>query len=496
MTVLTTFTSGTSGPDAMDTLNAYLFGQGPLYMGQSATNCRPPRNLMSAGAGRWQRTASPHFARNILPAGVAKAAFPNWRQGTGTAEVTTGAGTIRAWLEYPVGTFTATPETAGGAVSHPVGNTWLTYPVTVPDGAYHRWIVILQNDLGTPFFQFQAPDNVPPGCGWESSTTSIPTTPNGVAANVLFYGPVAIWAPTRRPSWIEMGDSRAEGGTEGLPDSFGESGLLRPSLGPVFGCTNLSQSATSLFDFLSTASKTYRNEMIAGCSHIICPYGVNDLGGAGRTAAQLAADFTTLAGLYPNQKVFATTLPPYLSTSDGFQTIANQTNVITGNNQKVTDFNTLVRAGIPGIAGYFDIARAFDPYRTGRYPVTANPLAQYEIAYPNTGVVFTGSVAANGVMTVTAVTSGTIKPGDPITGSLSSSPNSPQPGSRVMPYGTNSTTGVGGTGTYQLTRAVDATSSKTLYVGGLVTTDGLHWSDVGRALIVNSGAVNPAQLMR
>lgn len=98
-------------------------------------------------------------------------------------------------------------------------------------------------------------------------------------------------------------------------------------------------------------------------------------------------------------------------------------------------------------------------YLSGAADVSSEAMTGNMTAPPATS--FTATVATTGVMTVSAVGSGQIVPGQVLAG-VGLSPNT-----IVQPYGTNSTSGEGGTGTYQVSPAPAVAVS----VGETVTAD-------------------------
>lgn len=91
--------------------------------------------------------------------------------------------------------------------------------------------------------------------------------------------------------------------------------------------------------------------------------------------------------------------------------------------------------------------------------VSAELMSASQLAPPATS--FTATIATTGVMTVTAVGSGEIVPGQVIAGT------GVPANCVVQPYGTNSTNGEGGTGTYQVSPAPGTAIS----VGETITAD-------------------------
>jgi hypothetical protein len=243
----------------------------------------------------------------------------------------------------------------------------------------------------------------------------------------------------------------------------------------------MAASATLLNLFLSGNAYTNRVALGQYFSHVVNAYGINDLNGGGRTVAQLSADRTTFANLFPNNIVVGCTLSPLSGSSDGWFTTANQT--LGAQSILVQNFNEVVRKGISGEAFYWDVSDGTDPYRTGKWPVTRDAGAA---TYGGIQAVFTASIASSGIMTVSAFTSGSpLKVTDWIVSSLTgANPTSPSP-CRIVSFGTGS----GGAGTYQLDKLGMTVASTTMYTGGMVTVDGLHGNLIASEMIRDSGVV-------
>lgn len=470
----------------VDTRTANLRSQ---YLGQVATRCFQNNNYQLGGAGRWQMTRTAHWARDrVLNPTVI---LPGWRLNNGNEQAATISGaTIKVSLEYPAGTFTLSNEciAAGNApVAMGAGNMLHTFSgVDVPRGKKFWIRVLQQNANGVIYRQFQnngtgsGPD---PDDGWEIGTGAVSdkTTSGTVTSNILSYFPVAICSMTRRNSYLIFGDSRQEGGGELASDNTYDVGEVPRAVGRTHAYSSMGASATLLSGVLSGAAYANRVALAAYFSHVVNAYGINDLNGGGRTVAQLTADRTTFANLFPNNIVVGCTLTPLSTSTDGWYTTTNQT--IAAQGVLVQNFNNIVRQGIIGEVAYWDLSDGVDRYRTGLWPVSRNPGAT---TLPGTQAVFTASIANTGVMTVSAFTSGTpLKVGDWIVGSLTgASPTSPSP-CRIASLGT----GTGGTGTYNLDKLGMTVASQTMYTGGVVTVDGLHGNLISSEMIRDSGVV-------
>jgi hypothetical protein len=316
----------------------------------------------------WVMNRSFHIARDLIAAGTLQVIWGNYLSSYG-GDSTYGPGTYKAAIEYPAGTIT--PCTFSGAATTTVaaGADATTDPCgpAIPDGATF-WVRMLYTN--------------PNGMGFVTSTTmtdltreqfafgtgtpvdavnggTITTTTGG-----LWIYPLALVAPTTNASVCIIGDSRAEGYVDAVTDATGDIGEIARSLGPAYGYTNLAVAGETAQG--AVTQLTNRSRMFDYCSHVIDQYGINDLS-HGMAASTIAMYRTALAQLAA-KPTYGTTLPAETSSTDNWATLANQTTIVNTN-----QFNGLVRNGISGEAGYFDVAVGLDPTDLQKFPVAAAP---------------------------------------------------------------------------------------------------------------------------
>lgn len=437
------------------------------YLGQVATRCFVPRN----------KAAGPNYIRGVDMVWTRdRAVNPKIGWGrwivTGHEEVAaTGDITFVAGIQLPDGTNIYANQCPGGAsVAFTSGSTlFLDFTADIPANTRVKLFTLQDSATSAEVIwrQGQAQDQNAPDCGMNGPTNG--TRPGLFDAFSNFseysYPPVAFLAQTRQPSIWQIGDSREETGTEGARGPAYDNGFTIPAIGQKFGYICNTVSGTSLVQFLAATNTARRRALAAYCTHVLDTFGYNDLAGQARTAAQLIADRTTLANQFPNQIVIGVTVPISPNTSDAYNTRANQGTVAS----KWAVFNQAARDGIAGEKILLDVADAVDPFRINKLPVARDP----SLTARATTAVFTASVAANSTaLVVSAVTSGTINFGDPITDSLTASPLTALCGATIIdqPSGTPS-----GVGTYTISRKqISAVSSRTMYVGGYAFPDAIH----------------------
>lgn len=347
------------------------------YVGLVAT--RGDLNNSSTGTGTtWIMDRSAHIARQTIPASGLRIVWGNYYINGSSVETSVGTGTYEASIEYPSGTMTRclfsgsnTVAVAGGADATTDG-----CGPAIPVGAKFWVRCLYVNVTGGIIFSGSVPysatdegDNFGSGAPTNNVITGTIANGAGGTASTGFH-PYAIIGNTTNPSVCLIGDSRVTGYGDLVNNFSGDTGELARAIGPVMAYTKLAIYGSSLNT--TAVNFTGRARIAKYCSHAINEYGINDIGG-GRSAAQLSADHTTMAANVAPIPIYGTTIPTSTTSTDSWATTANQTG--TQNPSVVTTFNGLMRAGIAGESGYFDIAAIVDPSAIGKWPVSANVFA-------------------------------------------------------------------------------------------------------------------------
>lgn len=332
-----------------------------FYLGQIGTRCflvnGPSASVLQANA----RTE--HFARStvddlqIMVANV---------YGAAGAETGPGApSTVSASIEYIDGTIK--PFTFGQGASH----------VVVPDkGMALSDPISGRVSDGMPFFIRQYRTNPSQGIydaisggpndKFEYGTSGITdktlggTIPNTTPGSPFCMPPIAIIGKTRNVSVFLAGDSLTKGVSDRVSNAWQDMGITARSIGPQLAYINTGINSDTLINANNPANYVNRQLLSQYCSHIIDAYGINDIVG-GQTAAQVAANRTVFAAKFGGKRVYGTSLGPDATSTDGWVTLANQTPF--AQNAARVAFNGLVRAGIVGEFGYFDVADALESDR-------------------------------------------------------------------------------------------------------------------------------------
>ena len=387
------------GGEASDTL------RGASYTGLLANKCRSHFAFAAAQkqwGGRLRMRAMDDMANF-------RVIWPNWyTQSSG--EQSPGANlTLTASVEYPAGTRTQiTFSGSASGVAAPL--TELTSDpinVTIPRGAFFWLHIFGQSSAGMtyvggsniPFADHGSGDTfqyAPSGLTDKtmSGSYSVSDSTGGFA-----FSPIAIIGPTRRPSFVIIGDSRATG----LGDKFGDAdrqrGQFERAIGPNFAFTNLSQPSESADTYNGSGGARRRAVAAAYAPIMLCNYGTNDLGSAA-TATRLATLWAAAKAAAPGQKIYQGTLSPITTSTDSWATVANQT--VGVNETERTTVNDAIRGRPTNLDGVIDVADVVETYRNsgkwlpalcsdGNYvfdgthetSVACRAIAQSEVLRPN-----------------------------------------------------------------------------------------------------------------
>lgn len=366
--------TGGSGMTPWSGTTTYQPGQyvlGPLpssYTGLVATGGLIPFWL---SASTQMGSRKRHTATTALT--TFKLLFPNF---TGFDTPTGGTLTLTASVEYPVGVFTQVKFAGSATGSIPNGSTLLSDDVTVaiPAGSNFYVRTYGTNPGGVIAARMTNGNDFDFGEARESGTSGITDkTMGGTYTNSFpgyIYGPMAIVGPTTGPSVFVLGSSTSGGFNNqgGLP--YGpDNGTITPSLAPTIANTLLSaynQSAAQA----NAASNLIPSTLGPYLTHVIGAIGQNDIRN-GDSAATVLTALNNVKTKYASGKIFfGQTFGPDTTSSDGWTTSGGQT-PSASNAQRIA-YNNLVRAGVSGWAGYFEIADVWETARNSGIWKTPN----------------------------------------------------------------------------------------------------------------------------
>ncbi len=330
-------------------------------------------SLTLPATSRTEHTASPQGAISDL-----RIILSNWFYSQTTFRETAGpsAFTIKMFVEYPAGTFTAATFSAAATVNVTAGNSVATdpVPVSIPAGA-RFWVrtVVTAITSGSliPGWQIGGipnivglSDGVASGDLGNSGTINPSTTGN-------IFGPTAIMGTVTGVGnsgrgFVLIGDSivQGTGDTAGI-GAKGGSGYLQRALDPLYPWISIACPGGTIAGmlFATTRLSALLNSINirGGFSHVITEHAVNDLKtSGGRTVAQVEADhqtlYTLIKGIRPSALIYPVTQIPWATSATSNWTVApgDQVPSVQGNWPNHPTLNANIRAGRAQTAGFIE----------------------------------------------------------------------------------------------------------------------------------------------
>jgi hypothetical protein len=263
-----------------------------------------------------------------------------------------GLATVASSLEYPIGKFTPVAFNGARTAAIPDGSQVMSdaVPIRIPAGATFREWTWYGNPAGVIM---SGTSRHVDGASFGQSAGNGVAEGGELPPSDRVYGATAIIGLTDRPSILVIGDSRA-----GAPDfealDTNDDGNLPRAIGGDFAYINVAVSGETLYQELTRSPK--RRAFARYCSDVAIASGINDLNSS--PAPFAIANLGSLVASYGDKRhVFVSTLEPQTASgsswtaADGSDQIVHP--VVESRRQM---FNAAVRAGIPGAAGFFDLA--------------------------------------------------------------------------------------------------------------------------------------------
>jgi hypothetical protein len=365
--------SGTGLAVAGDgTLNAIATGP---YLGQFAGQCRAPTTSTAGASATQVMSRTRHISRNNVS--TVQVAFPNWIAVSNNGGLETGLGapaTITAAVEYGGVSYPLKWSGASSVAVPDLSNSPLSDPIflAIPDGAafFIRGYFVNPNGIiyeaggtGTEALDSTNGESFRFALsGLADQTTAVGATTGGSTSGNLRYGPSLLVSRIIKPSILIVGTSIDMGFREtvlasgGVGGANGDKGITSRPISPVYGYSNVAQGGASALNFLTLANRAVRMTMAPYFSHVLSGHAINDLIQTSDSVTVIAARLTAIAALF-TIPVWGTTCTPYTTGAwtlvDGTdQTIYSSNSFAT----RLPALNTLIRSGIIGYAGYFDVA--------------------------------------------------------------------------------------------------------------------------------------------
>ncbi|OIN87724.1 MAG: hypothetical protein AUJ12_01050 [Alphaproteobacteria bacterium CG1_02_46_17] len=277
------------------------------------------------------------------------------------------SGTYTASIEYPEGTFNQVTWSGSPSYEAAAGINFISDMVelvtTIPEGA-RFWVRIFQSS--TQGILYSINKYTPFGDALEYSATPIADKTMGGTMTNMSGGypamPVGVIGMTRKPSFLLIGDSKCIAGTTDEGDATGDTGELARSIGGDFAYSNVGLGGDTALAFSTGVSSGNRADLAQYCSHILCNLGVNDIQ-AGRTLATIGGYLQDIYAMFPDKKIYQTTITPKTASTDSWATEENQsavTNFPFGATGARYEVNEWIRNNVAGIDGYFEVAGAVE----------------------------------------------------------------------------------------------------------------------------------------
>lgn len=344
------------------------------YLGQFSSGSRLPTAIFGAATGTQVMARARYISRNTVS--NPQFAWPNWAVVSNNGGLETGTGgaaTITAALEY---NGVAYPITWDGASSTSVADLATStlcdpVPITIPKDAAYFIRTYVSNasgflcEGGATNSESQDAANGEAFrwavSGLADQTNATGGITGGTSNTTNRYGPILHVANITAPSVLIVGTSIQMGFREtalgGL--GFGDKGVISRCVGPYFGYANIAQGGASVTNFLTAGTSTLRQALQKYFTHVITDHGVNDILNANINAPVIASRLTQMAALFPGKSLWVTTCLPRTSgawtLADGSDQTAYTLNQW---NTRRTALNDMIKSGIGGYAGHFDLSSA------------------------------------------------------------------------------------------------------------------------------------------
>ena len=135
----------------------------------------------------------------------------------------------------------------------------------------------------------------------------------------------------------------------------------------IFTFKGTSTNASSAGDYMTNfiSSHTHRVALKQYVSHVITENGINDLRASGtglnQTAAVAFGNLQTIWGYFSDKKIYAQTIAPNSTSTDGWATTVNQTPDANATN--IAGYNNILRGTPSPALGYFEVADVVESAR-------------------------------------------------------------------------------------------------------------------------------------
>lgn len=314
----------------------------------------------------------------------------------GTFTITDAStGSIKAFIEYPAGTFTPVLFSGSATGSIPAAGIVSSDAVaalSIPAGT-RFWVhtIRVSGSAGNMALS-EIPANASALAGvtdtsYTYSGSGNPPARGAADASNVHLDPAVITgtiAAANASGFVITGDSIAFGqGNIGAVGAKGGSGFIGQGLDKRFPYTKWAKGGMTGVQLAALAANA---RIIAlrdacKCTDVISEWGGGDLRD-GWTVPQITTGYQTIYGLFPGKRIGQTTVIPRTDSTDGWATVANQTAKTDGNWADEIPLNTAIRAIPTGATYYIETSDAASSAHDSRKHA-APPVPNTDGVHPN-----------------------------------------------------------------------------------------------------------------
>ena len=271
--------------------------------------------------------------------------FVNWSSNGDTESSGGQSATVKAAIEYPIGTIAQIVTFGGEQIGTMLAGGDIesdAITVNIPSGAKFAVRSFYDAPGGGAFFR-DAPIAGIDGCDFGTTVTDVTYTASAITipTNGITYHPALILGPSNKPCVLLVGDSRMAGTADLSDTGYGARGEILRGISYCTPAINIGSPGMTAKAYASTpAGFSKRSALVAGFyNYAISNLGINDVA-TSDTAATINANILAIADVV-GVPVWQCTLPPKTTSSNAWATVANQT--VDANNAKRVSVNGYIR---------------------------------------------------------------------------------------------------------------------------------------------------------
>ena len=361
-----------------------LFGGSGQKTRNIASNIRVPgfsNGGLSDGTNTYALARLSHFNESGAAVSAVALIYSNWYTTASGAGEANGPNsiTVQAVVEYPSGTFNNVTWAASSTISISPGANSVsdTLALAIPAGAqfWTRTLVTVASGK----WPCSWPSGAPLGTGGLANTcqtgtgTAPAVTQATVTGTATGLGPSAILgtAPAgamNRCCAAGIGDSIMAGASDGNVAAHGNTGTYGRGFDSQAPFINASVTGTTAANQVGNLAKRIDLFTKAGITHIVVEWATNDIN-AGASLSTLQGNIQSIwssVSAIPGVKIIANTVGPRTTSTDGWNTVANQTPASAGFTGGSSSIKSLYNAWIRGLPAplydYIELNNVLEAY--------------------------------------------------------------------------------------------------------------------------------------